>query len=283
MIRFEDILDRVESYKPNFDEELLQKAYIFSAREHRGQVRSSGEPYLVHPLNVAHILADMRLDETSIAVGLLHDVLEDTLTTKEKLQEIFGEDVAELVDGVTKISRYAYVSKEEQQAETFRKMLLAMVSDLRVVLVKLADRLHNMRTLQYLPEEKRVSIAKETMEIYAPIANRLGMGNIKNELEDLSFRYMHPKESEDLEKAVSEKMAVSGDVVDRIKGTLIRKLKENEIEAEVTGRVKSMYSIWSKLRRQEIDIGQLYDYLAFRIIGASVKDTWRSWPLRSTV
>jgi len=274
MIRFEDILDRVESYKPSFDEELLQKAYIFSAREHRGQVRSSGEPYLVHPLNVAHILAEMRLDETSIAVGLLHDVLEDTLTTKEKLEEIFGEDVAELVDGVTKISRYAYVSKEEQQAETFRKMLLAMVSDLRVVLVKLADRLHNMRTLQYLPEEKRVSIAKETMEIYAPIANRLGMGNIKNELEDLSFRYMHPKESEDLQKAVSEKMAVSGDVVDRIKGTLIRKLKENEIEAEVTGRVKSMYSIWSKLRRQEIDIGQLYDYLAFRIIGASVKDCY---------
>jgi (p)ppGpp synthase/HD superfamily hydrolase len=165
MIRFEDILDKVESYKPDFDEELLQKAYIFSAREHRGQVRSSGEPYLVHPLNVAYILADMRLDETSIAVGLLHDVLEDTLTTKEKLQETFGDDVAELVDGVTKISRYAYVSKEEQQAETFRKMLLAMTSDLRVVLVKLADRLHNMRTLQHLAEERRIAIAKETMEI----------------------------------------------------------------------------------------------------------------------
>ncbi len=276
MIRFEDILDKVESYKPSFDEELLQKAYIFSAREHRGQVRSSGEPYLVHPLNVAHILADMRLDETSIAVGLLHDVLEDTLTTKEKLHEIFGDDVAELVDGVTKISRYAYVSKEEQQAETFRKMLLAMVSDLRVVLVKLADRLHNMRTLQYLPEEKRVSIAKETMEIYAPIANRLGMGRIKNELEDLSFRNMNPRESEELQKAVNEKMAVSGEVVERIQGRLIRKLKENEIEAEVTGRVKSVYSIWTKLRRQEIDIGQLYDYLAFRIIGANVKDCYAS-------
>ncbi|HEX7705019.1 MAG TPA: HD domain-containing protein, partial [Thermoanaerobaculia bacterium] len=201
MIRFEDILDRVESYKPEFDEELLQKAYIFSAREHRGQVRSSGEPYLIHPLNVAYTLADMRLDETSIAVGLLHDVLEDTLTTKETLQEIFGDQVAELVDGVTKISRYAYVSKEEQQAETFRKMLLAMVSDLRVVLVKLADRLHNMRTLQYLPEEKRMAVAKETMEIYAPIANRLGMGNIKGELEDLSFRYLHAKEHEELRHA----------------------------------------------------------------------------------
>ena len=274
MIRFEDILDKVESYRPDFDEELLQKAYIFSAREHRGQVRSSGEPYLVHPLNVAYILADMRLDETSIAVGLLHDVLEDTLTTKETLQEMFGDQVADLVDGVTKISRYAYVSKEEQQAETFRKMLLAMVSDLRVVLVKLADRLHNMRTLQFLPEEKRIAVAKETMEIYAPIANRLGMGRIKHELEDLSFRYLHARESEELHKAVEEKMAMSGDIVQRIKATLEQKLAENEIEGDVHGRVKSMYSIWSKLRRQDIDIGQLYDYLAFRIITPSVKDCY---------
>jgi GTP diphosphokinase / guanosine-3',5'-bis(diphosphate) 3'-diphosphatase len=274
MIRFEDILDKVESYRPDFDEELLQKAYIFSAREHRGQVRSSGEPYLIHPINVAYILADMRLDETSIAVGLLHDVLEDTLTTKETLQEIFGDQVAELVDGVTKISRYAYVSKEEQQAETFRKMLLAMVSDLRVVLVKLADRLHNMRTLQFLPEEKRLAVAKETMEIYAPIANRLGMGRIKHELEDLSFQFLHARESEELRRAVEEKMAVSGDIVQRIKATLDQKLDENEIEGDVHGRVKSMYSIWSKLRRQDIDIGQLYDYLAFRIITPSVKDCY---------
>jgi GTP diphosphokinase / guanosine-3',5'-bis(diphosphate) 3'-diphosphatase len=274
MIRFEDILEKVESYKPDFDEELLQKAYIFSAREHRDQVRSSGEPYLIHPLNVAYILADMRLDETSVAVGLLHDVLEDTLTTKEKLQELFGDAVAELVDGVTKISRYAYVSKEEQQAETFRKMLLAMVGDLRVVLVKLADRLHNMRTLQFLPEEKRIAVAKETMEIYAPIANRLGMGQIKAELEDLSFRFLHAREYEELHKAVAAKMAVSGDIVTRIKTTLDQKLGENEIKGDVYGRVKSMYSIWSKLRRQDIDIGQLYDYLAFRIITPSVKDCY---------
>ena len=274
MIRFEDILDKVERYKPDFDEELLQKAYIFSALEHRGQVRSSGEPYLIHPLNVAYILADMRLDETSIAVGLLHDVLEDTLTTKEKLQEMFGEDVAELVDGVTKISRYAYVSKEEQQAETFRKMLLAMVSDLRVVLVKLADRLHNMRTLQFLPEERRVAIATETMEIYAPIANRLGMGRIKSELEDLSFRYMHPREYDELRKAVDQKMSVSANVVERLKKTLRDKLDENGLQGEVQGRVKSMFSIWSKLRRQEIDIGQLYDYLAFRIVTPTVRDCY---------
>src|SRR5437588_3461798 len=233
MLRFEDILDKVESYKPDFDEELLDRAFVFSAREHRGQVRSSGEPYLVHPLNVAYILSEMRLDETSIAVGLLHDVLEDTLTTKETLQEIFGDDVAELVDGVTKISRYAYVSKEEQQAETFRKMLLAMVSDLRVVLVKLADRLHNMRTLEFLPEERRVAIAKETMEIYAPIANRLGMGRLKSELEDLSFRHMHPREFEDLSKAVNEKLAVAGDLVDRIKSTLQEKMNDNENPGDV--------------------------------------------------
>jgi GTP pyrophosphokinase len=274
MIRFEDILDKVESYKPDFDEELLLKAYIFSAREHRGQIRSSGEPYLIHPLNVAYLLAEMRLDETSIAVGLLHDVLEDTLTTKETLQQHFGDDIAELVDGVTKISRYAFVSREEQQAETFRKMLLAMVSDLRVVLVKLADRLHNMRTLQHLPDEKRVAVAKETMEIYAPIANRLGMGRIKGELEDLSFRYLHEREFEDLNRSVSEKLAVSTEVVEYIKGTLAKKLSDNEIEGDVYGRVKSMYSIWTKMRRQEIDIGQLYDYVAFRIITPSVKDCY---------
>jgi len=290
MIRFEQILEKVESYKPDFDQELLERAYIFSAREHRGQVRSSGEPYLVHPLQVAYILAEMRLDETSIAVGLLHDVLEDTLTTKETLQQMFGDDVAELVDGVTKISRYAYVSKEEQQAETFRKMLLAMVSDLRVVLVKLADRLHNMRTLQFLAEEKRLSIAKETMEIYAPIANRLGMGRLKSELEDLSFHYLHPKESEELEKSVEERIAVSGELVDRVKATITKKLRDNDIAGDVNGRVKSMHSIWQKLRRQGIDIGQLYDYLAFRIITPSVKDcyaalgiihqTWRPVPGR---
>src|SRR5438067_8072405 len=274
MVRFEEILDKVESYKPDFDEELLQKAYIFSAREQPGQVRSSGDPYLIHPLNVAYILAEMHLDETSIAVGLLHDVLEDTLTTKETLQEIFGNDVAELVDGVTKISRYAYVSKEEAQAETFRKMLLAMVSDLRVVLVKLADRLHNMRTLEFLPEERRVAIAKETMEIYAPIANRLGMGRIKSELEDLSFRHMHPREFDDLQRSVNEKLAVSGEIVDRIKSTLTAKLAENDINGDVFGRVKSMYSIWTKLQLQEIDVGQVYDYLAFRIVTPSLKDTY---------
>ncbi|HUO85104.1 MAG TPA: bifunctional (p)ppGpp synthetase/guanosine-3',5'-bis(diphosphate) 3'-pyrophosphohydrolase [Thermoanaerobaculia bacterium] len=276
MIRFEDILDEVERYKPEFDEELLQKAYIFSAFAHKGQVRSSGEPYLVHPLNVAHILADMHLDETSIAVGLLHDVLEDTLTTKERLQDLFGDEVAEIVDGVTKISRYAYVSKEEQQAETFRKMILAMVSDLRVVLVKLADRLHNMRTLHHLPEPRRQMIAKETMEIYAPIANRLGRGKIKSELEDLSLRYLQPREFDELQEAIQEKMRVSKDIVEQIRRTLQDRLEENGIQAAVYGRIKSISSIHLKLKRQGIDIGQLYDYLAFRVIGENIRDCYAS-------
>src|SRR5437867_10880237 len=243
MIRFEDILDKVESYKPDFDEELLQKAYIFSAREHRGQVRSSGEPYLVHPLNVAYILADLHLDETSISVGLLHDVLEDTLTTKEKLQETFGDDVAELVDGVTKISRYAYVSKEEEQAETFRKMILAMVSDLRVVLVKLADRLHNMRTLQHLPEEKRREIARETLDIYAPIANRLGMGLVKGELEDLAFMQLEPEEYARIAREVERRMKGSQAMIAKVRSRLETKLSEAGIRGEVTGRLKRYYSI----------------------------------------
>ena len=290
MIRFEDILDKIESYKPGFDEELLRRAYIFSAMAHKDQVRRSGEPYLIHPLNVAYVLAEMKLDETSIAVGLLHDVIEDTLTTREKIEELFGSDVAEIVESLTKISRYAYVSREEEQAETFRKMILAMVSDLRVVLVKLADRLHNMRTLHHLPQDRRVRIAQETIEIYAPIANRLGMGKIKSELEDLAFEHLHPREYAELTTAVNEKMEVSAEIVERLRTTIVEKMKESEIEVEVGGRVKALHSIWMKLRRQGIDIGQIYDYLAFRITTGSVKDcyaalgiihqTWRPVPGR---
>jgi GTP pyrophosphokinase len=274
MIRLEDILDTVESYKPDFDEDLIRGAYVFSALAHKDQTRRSGEPYLVHPLNVAMILAEMKLDESSICVGLLHDVLEDTLTTREKLSELFGEDIADVVDGLTKISKFAYVSKEEQQAETFRKMILAMASDLRVILVKLADRLHNMRTLEHMPEDRQQSIAQETLEIYSPIANRLGMGLIKNELEDLSFRYLHPKEHKALQKAMKEKMAVSSEIVERIRATLAETMSGSQIEADVIGRVKSTHSIHQKLRRQGIDIGQIYDYLAFRIIVPSIKDCY---------
>src|SRR5207253_2488492 len=185
MIRFEDVLDKVRAYSPDADVELLRRAYVFSAFEHRGQVRHSGEPYLIHPLAVAYFLADKKSDAVAIAAGLLHDVVEDTLTTIERIAELFGPDVAHVVEGVTKISAIPFSSSEERQAENFRKMLLAMVDDIRVVVVKLADRLHNMRTLHHLPEERRIKVAQETRDIYAPIANRLGMSKIKNELEQV--------------------------------------------------------------------------------------------------
>ena len=193
MIRFEDLLEKVRDYNPDADLELLRRAYVFSALEHKGQVRHSGEPYLVHPLEVATILTDMKMDAVTIAAGLLHDVVEDTLTTTERLVQTFGREVAHVVEGVTKISAITFSSSEERQAENFRKMLLAMVDDIRVILVKLADRLHNMRTLNFLPEDRRLRIAQETLDIYAPIANRLGMAKLKNELEELAFRYLEPE------------------------------------------------------------------------------------------
>src|SRR5512132_3812637 len=202
MIRFEDLVEKVRVASPDADVELLRRAYVFSAFEHKGQVRHSGEPYLVHPLEVADILADMKLDAVCIAAGLLHDVVEDTLTTPEKIREWFGEDVAHIVEGVTKSGAIPFSSTEERQAENFRKMLLAMVDDIRVILVKLADRLHNMRTLEHMPDDRRVRIAQETLDIYAPIANRLGMGRIKNELEELSFRYLEPQTYESLRARV---------------------------------------------------------------------------------
>jgi len=202
VIRFEDILEKVQAYNPGSDETLLRKAYVFSAKEHHGQTRRSGEPYLIHPLNVAGILADIRADDVSIVVGLLHDILEDTGVTKEDLARHFGAEVAELVDGVTKIGKFSFHSREQEQAETFLKMILGMASDLRVILVKLADRLHNMRTLEFLAPEKRIEIARETLEIYAPIANRLGIGAIKGQLEDLSFRYLEPESCAELSAEV---------------------------------------------------------------------------------
>ncbi len=274
MLRFEDILEKVESYHPGLDEDLLRRAYVVSAHEHRNQLRSSGEAYLVHPLNVAMILAEMKLDEASIAAGLLHDVLEDTSLTKERLSELFGPDVAHLVDGVTKIGKYAFTSKEAQQAETFRKMLLAMTDDLRVILVKLADRLHNMRTLEHLPEARQRSTASETMEIYAPLANRLGMGKMKGELEDLSFRFLHPEEFAALRAAVDERMAASAANVEKIRQELVAKTTAMGIDAEITGRVKRYWSIRQKLIRQAIPLEQLYDVLAFRVLVDSIPDCY---------
>jgi len=274
VIRFEDIQEEVQAYLPDADTELLRRAYVFSAMEHRGQVRSSGEPYLSHPLEVAHILAGLRLDMTCVVVGLLHDVIEDTLTTREVLEEYFGKDIAHLVEGLSKISRITFTSKEEAQAENFRKMMLAMVDDIRVILVKLADRLHNMRTLEHLSARQQERIARETMEIYAPIANRLGMGKVKTELEDLALRYLDAAGYASLVSTLEERRKISEGFITEIQQTLQTKLREQGIPCEIKGRVKHLYSIYRKLRVQGIDLTQVYDYVAFRILTPSVRDCY---------
>jgi GTP diphosphokinase / guanosine-3',5'-bis(diphosphate) 3'-diphosphatase len=275
MIRFEDLLEKVRAYSPDADVELLRRAYVFSAFEHRGQVRHSGEPYLIHPLAVADFLADMKLDVVAIAAGLLHDVVEDTLTTIERIQELFGPEVAHVVEGVTKISAITFSSSEERQAENFRKMLLAMVDDIRVILVKLADRLHNMRTLNHLPEERRVKIAQETRDIYAPIANRLGMSKVKNELEELSFRYLEPQTYEALRARVDAKRRATEGLIETLKQTITAKLAEAQVPVmEIDGRIKRLWSISQKLKVQKIELEQVYDFIALRIITDSVKDCY---------
>src|SRR5512146_2276488 len=263
MIRFEDLLEKVRAYSPDADVELLRRAYVFSAFEHKGQVRHSGEPYLIHPIEVANILADLKLDIVTLVAGLLHDVVEDTLTTVDRISEVFGGEVAHLVDGVTKISAIVFSSSEERQAENFRKMLLAMVDDIRVILVKLADRLHNMRTLSFLPEERRLRIAQETLDIYAPIANRLGMSKVKNELEELAFRTLEPEAYEGLRMRVDRKRRGSEGTIEELKRTLAAKLEEAQVPViEIDGRIKRLYSIHQKLKRQKIDLEQVYDFLA---------------------
>jgi guanosine-3',5'-bis(diphosphate) 3'-pyrophosphohydrolase len=275
MIRFDSLLDKVRSYSPEADIELLRRAYAFSALEHQGQVRHSGEPYLVHPLEVAHLLADMKLDVVAIAAGLLHDVVEDTLTTPARIAELFGPEIAHVVEGVTKIGAIPFSSSEERQAENFRKMLLAMVDDIRVVLVKLADRLHNMRTLHHLPEERRTKIAQETLDIYAPIANRLGMSKIKNELEELAFKYLEPKAYDGLRSKVDAKRKHSDIVIEELTRTLRAKLREAQVPIiQLDGRIKRLYSIHQKLKRQKIDLERVYDFVALRVVTQSVKDCY---------
>jgi len=275
MIRFEDLLERVRAYSPDADLELLRRAYVFSAFEHRGQVRRSGEPYLIHPLAVAEFLVDLRLDVVAISAGLLHDVVEDTLTTIERIKELFGPDVAHVVEGVTKISAIPFSSTEERQAENFRKMLLAMVDDIRVILVKLADRVHNMRTLSHLPEDRRQRVAQETRDIYAPIANRLGMSKVKNELEELAFRYLEPQAYEGLRIKVDLKRRAAEGLIQSLKGTIEAKLREAQIPVvHVDGRIKRLWSIHQKLKRQKIELDQVYDFIALRIVTDSVKDCY---------
>ena len=275
MIRFEALLEKVRDYSPDADLELLRRAYVFSALEHKGQVRHSGEPYLVHPLEVADLLADMKLDVVAVSAGLLHDVVEDTLTTPERIKELFGPEVAHVVEGVTKISAIPFSSSEERQAESFRKMLLAMVDDIRVILVKLADRLHNMRTLHHLPEERRTKVAQETLDIYAPIASRLGMSKVKNELEELSFKYLEPKAYESLRAKVEARRKSAEGVADELTRTIAAKLEEAQVPVvSIHGRLKRLYSIHLKLKRQKIDLERVYDFVALRVITQSVKDCY---------
>ncbi len=271
MLRFNDVLERLTSYQPNADIELLKKAYVFSAKVHLGQVRLSGEPYLNHPLEVAGILTQLKLDVASVATGLLHDTVEDTLTTPKEVQENFGEEIAQLVDGLTKISLISLRSSEEHQAENFRKMILAMVKDIRVILIKLADRLHNMRTLQYQSPKKQVEIAQETLDIYAPLAHRLGIEWLKSELEDLAFQYLHPEIYDEIRRKIAKKEKERARYIDEVKRTLVKKLYENHIEGEVTGRLKQIHSIYLKMKEQNIDFDQVYDITAFRVIVNSIK------------
>ncbi len=272
--RFQEILDCLEARRRASDPSFLRAVYDFSAEMHRDQLRRSGEPYMVHPLNVAWLLADLNFDQTCVAVGLLHDVLEDTLTTREVLESEFGGEIAELVDGVTKIGRHEYVRRDEAQAETFRKMILASAKDIRVIVVKLADRLHNMQTLQHLSPEARRRISRETLEIYSPIAHRLGMAKVKGDLEDLAFFHLYPHQFGELHTRITEKMRLAQDDIRDIHEKLAKSLEAGGVEAEISFRVKRYYSIYEKLRRQGIDISQLYDYLAFRIVTTGLKDTY---------
>lgn len=274
MLRFNDILERLTSYYPNADIEILKKAYVFSAKVHLGQVRLSGEPYLNHPLEVAGILTQLKLDVASVATGLLHDTVEDTLTTIKEIQENFGEETAQLVDGLTKISLISLRSSEERQAENFRKMILAMVKDIRVILIKLADRLHNMRTLQYQSPEKQSEISQETLDIYAPLADRLGIEWIKSELEDLAFQYLYPENYDEIRRKIAKKEKERSRYIEEVKRTLMKKLYENRIEGEVTGRLKQIYSIYLKMKEQNIDFDQVYDITAFRVIVQSIKECY---------
>lgn len=274
MLRFNDILERLTAYNPNADIDLLKKAYVFSAKVHSGQARLSGEPYLNHPLEVAGILTQLKLDVASVATGLLHDTVEDTLANSKEIQENFGEEIAHLVDGLTKISQISLRSSEESQAENFRKMILAMVKDIRVILIKLADRLHNMRTLKYHIPEKQVAIAQETLDIYAPLAHRLGIDWIKSELEDLAFQYIHPEIYQEIRRKIAKKEKERERYSEEVKRILMKKLYENRIEGEVTGRLKQIYSIYLKMKEQNIDFDQVYDITAFRVIVNSIKECY---------
>ena len=266
MLRITDILDKTQDYLSPKELEMIEKAYIFSAAVHQGQVRLSGEAYLTHPVEVAGILADMKLDAATIISGLLHDTVEDTLTTIEQVREGFGKDVAYLVDGLTKISKITFGSQEERQAENFRKMMLAMSSDIRILLVRLADRIHNMRTLNFQPANRQQYIAKETIELYAPLANRLGINWMKVELEDLSFQYVKPDAYHELARRVVQSKEKRDQYTEEVKGIIHAEMERFELKGEVDGRAKHYYSIYKKMEEQHLNFDEVYDLMAFRVI-----------------
>ena len=271
---YRELEGKIREYRPKDDLAPLEKAFRFARKCHEGQIRSSGEPYMTHPLKVTHILADMRMDQVAMETGLLHDVVEDTSVTQDQVRKEFGDEVARCVDGVTKLSKLDFYSAEERQAESFRKMLLAMVEDIRVMMVKLADRLHNMRTLGYLNAERRERIARETIEIYAPIAHRLGMGKIRGELEDLSFQYLEPDAYREIIAAMESRRHSNEEFLAEIKQTVEAELRREGIPARMDARIKRPYSVFLKLRRQKIAIDQVYDLMALRIITDSVKNCY---------
>jgi GTP diphosphokinase / guanosine-3',5'-bis(diphosphate) 3'-diphosphatase len=277
LLRLNDILDRISGYHPDPDLDLIKKAYVYSAKVHQGQIRKTGEPYLVHPLEVAGILAELKLDEASVVTGLLHDTIEDTLATKEEIADLFGPEISDLVDGVTKLSQFSAANtQEEKQAENFRKMVVAMAKDIRVLLVKLADRTHNMRTLDAMKPESQERIARETLDIYAPLANRLGIQWIKTELEELSFKYTRPTEFEELTGKVANTAREKEKFVNEVVEIIRRKLGDSGLTADISGRVKHVYSIWRKMRQIDVEFEQIQDVVGFRVLVDTVAQCYES-------
>jgi GTP pyrophosphokinase len=268
--RFEALLRRVQANRPTEDISLIRRAWEFCVKHHEGQMRASGEPYIIHPLEVAEVLTEMKMDGTAISAGLLHDAVEDTPATNEEIAAKFGDQVAHIVEGVTKIDKIEFANREDRQAENVRKMLLAMVSDVRVVLIKLADRLHNMRTLEHLKPERQEAIARETLDIYAPLAHRLGMGKVRGELEDLAFRYTDPVSFEKVSAAVESRRIEGEQFLRGVEDTLVEQLRENGIPARVEWRIKRLYSIFQKIERSKVSFDQVYDLLAIRVITEDV-------------
>src|SRR3954447_4155129 len=274
LTKFRDLMKQMQENRPQDDLSIVKKAYDYSLKHHEGQSRASGEPYLVHPLEVALVLAEMKMDPVAVAAGLLHDSVEDTSVTIQDIAKEFGEQVAHIVEGVTKISKIDFATREEQQAENLRKMMLAMVDDIRVVLIKLADRLHNMRTLEHLQPERQRKIAEETLEIYAPIAHRLGMGKIRGELEDLGFRFLDPVGYEQVEKSVNARRKHGEAFLEKTQKIIVDKLKEAGIQARVESRIKRLFSIHKKLQKQRISVDQVYDLCAMRVVTRSLQDCY---------